>query len=305
MAKKISTETGEVARGRARRARCVAHRLAVETSPAAGSRLGPRPRPVAAAPRLELATMSATSSIVVTLPATRVVARAHLRAASRSPPRASSPPPVPRASPSPRAAAPPSSAVPVRPETRPRPRLRRDRVSPRAVPTAERRATAKTFPSRCIVPRRSLPRLGLPPTPASIHPVPPRRAGEGETEPSEPEPPAPEVKSDPFGFGTSTGEPDKIQPDSTPPRAVSGTRGHLFHLHPPHLPLRRFLLLHLRPEERHRGIRRSRGRSRRAPPTSSRDSRRRAYYTRRRVASPVVGTIHITRTDARIEAKTI
>ena len=98
------------------------------------------------------------------------------------------------------------------PETRPRPRLRRDRVSPRAVPTAERRATAKTFPSRCIVPRRSLPRLGLPPTPASIHPVPPRRAGEGETEPSEPEPPAPEVKSDPFGFGTSTGEPDKIQP---------------------------------------------------------------------------------------------
>ena len=41
------------------------------------------------------------------------------------------------------------------------------------------------------------------------------------------------------------------------------------------------------------------------PPTSSADSRRRAYYTRRRVASPVVGTIHITRTDARIEAKTI
>jgi len=36
-------------------------------------------------------------------------------------------------------------------------------------------------------------------------------AGEGETdEPSgDPQPP---VKSDPFGFGTSTGEPDKIQP---------------------------------------------------------------------------------------------
>jgi len=29
---------------------------------------------------------------------------------------------------------------------------------------------------------------------------------------AEPAPPAPEVKSDPFGFGTSTGEPDKIQP---------------------------------------------------------------------------------------------
>lgn len=52
----------------------------------------------------------------------------------------------------------------------------------------------------------------LPKTPPSLRPVPPRRAGEGETEPSEPEPPAPEVKSDPFGFGTSTGEPDKIMP---------------------------------------------------------------------------------------------
>ena len=36
-----------------------------------------------------------------------------------------------------------------------------------------------------------------------------RRGAEGGAEPA---PPAPEVKSDPFGFGTSTGEPDKIQP---------------------------------------------------------------------------------------------
>jgi len=211
MAKKISTETGEVARGRARRAivsRAVSRSRSrqqqgadsVPDSDPSPPRLGSNSRRC----RRRRPSWS--------LFPRRASWRARLRAASRSPPLASSPPPVPRASPSPRAAAPPSSAVPVRPETRPRPRLRRDRVSPRAVPTAERRATAKTFPSRCIVPRRSLPRLGLPPTPASIHPVPPRRAGEGETEPSEPEPPAPEVKSDPFGFGTSTGEPDKIQP---------------------------------------------------------------------------------------------
>ena len=39
------------------------------------------------------------------------------------------------------------------------------------------------------------------------------RAGDGETEEDgAPTPPAPAVKSDPFGFGTSTGEPDKIMP---------------------------------------------------------------------------------------------
>ena len=40
-------------------------------------------------------------------------------------------------------------------------------------------------------------------------------AGEGETTEESggaPAPPAPEVKSDPFGFGTSNGEPDKIVP---------------------------------------------------------------------------------------------
>ena len=38
-----------------------------------------------------------------------------------------------------------------------------------------------------------------------------RRAGEGPTDSGD-EPSKPVVKSDPFGFGTSTGEPDKIQP---------------------------------------------------------------------------------------------
>ena len=40
-----------------------------------------------------------------------------------------------------------------------------------------------------------------------------RRSGEGEAgESADETPPAPAVKSDPFGFGSSTGEPDKIQP---------------------------------------------------------------------------------------------
>ena len=40
-----------------------------------------------------------------------------------------------------------------------------------------------------------------------------RRSGEGEAgESADEDPPAPAVKSDPFGFGSSTGEPDKIQP---------------------------------------------------------------------------------------------
>ena len=89
------------------------------------------------------------------------------------------------------------------------------RLTASAAPCGRTSADARRVPASVRASARAAP-LGvtLRANGSSARRVVVRRSGEGDAgeaagdAPS----PAPEVKSDPFGFGTSTGEPDKIQP---------------------------------------------------------------------------------------------
>ena len=88
--------------------------------------------------------------------------------------------------------------------------LARARASPIPAPRGarSRRRVPRGAPRRVALSRRGYiagPRRASLRTRAAAEP-------DGAEGGAEPAPPAPEVKSDPFGFGTSTGEPDKIQP---------------------------------------------------------------------------------------------
>lgn len=89
------------------------------------------------------------------------------------------------------------------------------RLTASAAPRGRTGADTRRVPASVRAPARAAP-LGasLRASGSAARRVVVRRSGEGDAGEGagDAPPPAPEVKSDPFGFGTSTGEPDKIQP---------------------------------------------------------------------------------------------
>ena len=90
------------------------------------------------------------------------------------------------------------------------------RLAASAAPRGRAGADARRVPAATVARARAVGslRVSLPGSSSSSPRRVVRRSGEGEPAGSSEEAPnpPPQVKSDPFGFGSSTGEPDKIQP---------------------------------------------------------------------------------------------